>query len=36
VESFLDVDRLFFVLTEEPVVIVAGAVPDTEQASPDR
>ena len=25
--SFLDVDRLFFVLTEEPVVIVDGEVP---------
>ena len=27
VESFLDVDRLEFVVTEEPVVIVGGDVP---------
>jgi uncharacterized protein (TIGR02118 family) len=33
VESFLDVDRLFFVLTEDPVVVVSGAVPDAEQES---
>jgi uncharacterized protein (TIGR02118 family) len=32
VESFLDVKRLFFVLTEEPVVIVAG--PDPFEATP--
>jgi uncharacterized protein (TIGR02118 family) len=31
VESFLDVDRLFFVLTEEPVVIVPGDSPEVEQ-----
>jgi uncharacterized protein (TIGR02118 family) len=33
VESFLDVDRLFFVLTEDPVVVVPGAVPEAEQES---
>ncbi len=30
IEKFLDVDRLFFVLTEEPVVVVPGTVPDPE------
>ncbi len=34
VESFLDVDRLFFVLTEEEVVIVPGVVADAEQVPP--
>lgn len=27
IQNFLDVDRLFFVLTEEPVVIMDGAIP---------
>jgi uncharacterized protein (TIGR02118 family) len=36
VESFLDVDRLFFVLTEEPVVIVDGVGRESEEVPPGR
>lgn len=32
VESFLDTDRLVFVVTEEPVVIVDGSLPAQENA----
>jgi uncharacterized protein (TIGR02118 family) len=33
VETFLDTDKLDFVLTEEPVVIVDGSLPSQERAS---
>lgn len=33
VESFLDTEKLVFVVTEEPVVIVDGSLPDQASAS---